>query len=291
MVEFNQSIIRENIPTASYNRTSEVPAQANDSYTCRFCTAPLRPDQLIDGLCNHEECRHLATFACQRQLSCSHICGGIRDEEICLPCMNCRKPDTNIKQDADDLCVICFTDRLGGAPCIQLTCEHVFHYRCVQTVLEKRWNGPRIVFRFMQCPLCKKQSGIREVGRTEVFPRGHFRVLDAQGDLIIDVIYYYSIIPYLLSVISFNFQIDHPSVADLLLPLKHLYNEVLSKARLRLEYDGLLQCPAITSESSEYYNNPNEYAMERYMYVLCFKCGKAYFGGESRCQQVSCFIC
>ncbi|VDM94028.1 unnamed protein product [Onchocerca ochengi] len=41
----------------------------------------------------------------------------------------------------------------------------------------------------------------------------------------------------------------------------------------------------MTREENEYYNNPNEYAMERYMYVLCFKCGKAYFGGESRCQQ------
>uniref|UniRef100_A0A915PSJ6 RCR-type E3 ubiquitin transferase n=1 Tax=Setaria digitata TaxID=48799 RepID=A0A915PSJ6_9BILA len=236
MVEFNQSIIREDVSSVSYNRTSGVPVftEAGTGCGCRFCTAPLRPDQLIDGLCDHEECRHLATFACQRQLPCGHICGGIRDEDACLPCMHCRKPD--IKQDADDLCVICFTDRLGGAPCIQLACGHVFHYHCVRTVLEKRWNGPRIVFRFMQCPLCKKQ-------------------------------------------------IDHPSVADLLAPLKRLYDEVLNKARLRLEYDSLLQCPAITSESSEYYNNPDEYAMERYMYVPCFKCGKAYFGGESRCQQ------
>ncbi|VBB27565.1 unnamed protein product [Acanthocheilonema viteae] len=157
MVEFNQSIIRENIPSASYNRISEVPnhAQTDDSHICRFCTAPLRPDQVIDGLCDHDECLHFATFACQRQLSCGHICGGIRDEEVCLPCMQCRKPD--MKQDADDLCVICFTDRLGGAPCIQLACEHVFHYHCVRTVLEKRWDGPRIIFRFMQCPLCKKQ--------------------------------------------------------------------------------------------------------------------------------------
>ncbi|CAG9534611.1 unnamed protein product [Cercopithifilaria johnstoni] len=236
MVEFNQSAIRENTPSMSYNRISDVSnlAQTDDSYVCRFCTAPLRPDQLIDGLCDHEECRHFATFACQRQLPCGHICGGICDEEVCLPCMQCRKPD--IKQDADDLCAICFTDRLGGAPCIQLACNHVFHYRCARTVLEKRWNGPRIVFRFMQCPLCKKQ-------------------------------------------------IDHPSLADLLHPLQLLYNEVLTKARLRLEYDGLLKSRATTSESSELQSNPDEYAMERYMYVLCFKCGKAYFGGESRCQQ------
>lgn len=50
---------------------------------------------MIDGLCNHEECRHFSTFACQRQLPCGHICGGIRDEEVCLPCMQCRKPGRN----------------------------------------------------------------------------------------------------------------------------------------------------------------------------------------------------
>ena len=37
---------------------------------------------------------------------------------------------------------------------------------------------------------------------------------------------------------------------------------------------------------SDFYGNAEAYAMERYIYVLCFKCGKAYFGGESRCQQV-----
>lgn len=62
-----------------------------------------------------------------------------------------------MRQDADDLCVVCFVDRLGGAPCILLDCGHIFHYCCVKTVLEKRWNGPRITFRFMHCPLCKKQ--------------------------------------------------------------------------------------------------------------------------------------
>ena len=38
---------------------------------------------------------------------------------------------------------------------------------------------------------------------------------------------------------------------------------------------------------SEYYGRLEDYAMDRYMYVLCFKCNKAYFGGESRCQVVS----
>ena len=42
---------------------------------------------------------------------------------------------------------------------------------------------------------------------------------------------------------------------------------------MRLTYEGLPQ-----SESSV------ETAMERYAYYICFKCGKAYYGGEAQCQ-------
>ena len=31
------------------------------------------------------------------------------------------------------------------------------------------------------------------------------------------------------------------------------------------------------------YKDPSGFAMERYAYYVCFKCGKAYFGGEARC--------
>ncbi|VDK54783.1 unnamed protein product [Gongylonema pulchrum] len=52
-------------------------------------------EEIIDGLCSHDECHYLATAACQRQLPCGHFCGGIRDEEMCLPCMHCRMPGTD----------------------------------------------------------------------------------------------------------------------------------------------------------------------------------------------------
>ncbi|VDM40401.1 unnamed protein product [Toxocara canis] len=243
MVEFSMSDSRGLFPVNVSSSRNLLSSQTSSSYQtpnnvairCRFCANQLKGDaQIIGGVCEHEECVLLASSACNKMLSCGHLCGGILDENICMPCLNCHRPEA--RQDADDLCVICFTDRLGGAPCIQLACGHVFHYRCLKLILEKRWNGPRIIFRFMQCPLCKQQ-------------------------------------------------IEHPALNDLLVPLKALYDDVASKARLRLEYDGLLQCPAITSENSEFYSDPEAYAMDRYMYVLCFKCGKAYFGGESRCQQ------
>ncbi|MFH4976506.1 hypothetical protein AB6A40_003215 [Gnathostoma spinigerum] len=205
------------------------------SVHCRFCGNLLKQrEQVHSGVCEHEECTRLAYFACSKVLLCGHPCCGIRNETDCLPCIICNNRE--VRQDADDLCVICFTDRLGGSPCIQLECGHIFHYLCVKAALEKKWIGPRILFRFMQCPLCRKQ-------------------------------------------------IEHPSLKELLEPMKALQADVASKARLRLEYDGLLQCPAITSENSEFHDDPEAYAMDRYVYVLCHKCGKPYFGGESRCQQ------
>ncbi|KAI6189442.1 RCR-type E3 ubiquitin transferase [Aphelenchoides bicaudatus] len=202
---------------------------------CRFCTNPLKSDTDIhQGVCTYSECQELLKDACKKLLPCGHFCSGILNETKCLPCFTC--PSTDNKQDGDDLCVICFTDRLGAAPCIQLDCGHYFHFRCVKTVLEKRWNGPRIVFRFMQCPLCKKT-------------------------------------------------IDHPSLESLLQPLRALYEDVTKKAVLRLEYDGLLKSKPITSQDSEYFKDPTGYALDHYVYVLCSKCGRAYFGGESRCQE------
>uniref|UniRef100_A0A158P743 RCR-type E3 ubiquitin transferase n=1 Tax=Angiostrongylus cantonensis TaxID=6313 RepID=A0A158P743_ANGCA len=140
-------------------------------------------------------------------------------------------------QDGNDVCVICFTDRLCAAPCIRLECCHLLHYHCVRAVLEKRWPGPRIQFRFMNCPLC-------------------------------------------------NIQMSHPGLMDLLEPLLLLKADVASKANMRLKFDGLLNCTALTDQQSEFFNRPEEYAMDRYMYVLCNICQKAYFGGESRCQMV-----
>ena len=75
----------------------------------------------------------------------------------CLPCLQgCSdKLGTILKQDGDDMCMICFTDALAFAPAIQLRCLHVFHYHCCRSVLEKRWAGPRITFSFSYCPICK----------------------------------------------------------------------------------------------------------------------------------------
>jgi len=75
----------------------------------------------------------------------------------------------------------------------------------------------------------------------------------------------------------------HPALKSQLEPINELFEDVRKKALMRLEYEGLSKSESITAEGARFHNDPAGFAMERYAYYVCFKCGKAYFGGEARC--------
>ncbi|KAH7646731.1 e3 ubiquitin-protein ligase-like protein [Dermatophagoides farinae] len=233
MIEFRQNNYRsEHGDNQTLDNNSMLMQNNNNQQRiCRFCSIEYQPidDEII---CKNEDCQRHVLQACTRTLNCGHFCCGIRDESPCLPCLNGCTSD--LKQDGDDMCMICFSESLFSAPCIQLVCYHIFHYDCVKTVLEKRWSGGRITFTFSLCPICK--------------------------------------IP-----------IDHQSLSELLEPIHKLYEDVRRKSLMRLEFEGLKQCEAITAPNARFYQDPTGFAMERYSYYLCFKCQKAYYGGEARC--------
>lgn len=63
-----------------------------------------------------------AKQACSKTHPCGHPCGGVKNEEVCLPCLHsCDKSTGCLKQDADDMCMICFTEALSAAPAVQVT--------------------------------------------------------------------------------------------------------------------------------------------------------------------------
>ncbi|KAI5734120.1 hypothetical protein M8J77_002638 [Diaphorina citri] len=202
------------------------------SGVCRFCGLTGTSGLLaIGNVCADPDCQEHSKNACTRFHPCGHPCHGIRGEESCLPCLyGCDQgshsnPDTRpLKQDADDMCMICFTEALACAPAIQLECGHVFHYHCTRSVLVQKWAGPRISFSFQQCPICKSP-------------------------------------------------IQHKALADVLKPVRSLMEDVKRKALMRLEYEGLDKVGGDLAQ----------YAMEKYAYYVCFRCNKAYYGGEARC--------
>ncbi|XP_030198582.1 E3 ubiquitin-protein ligase MYCBP2 isoform X5 [Gadus morhua] len=209
---------------------------SSSSDACRFCGTRSGTElSAVGSVCADPDCQEYAKLACCKTHGCGHPCGGVKNEDKCLPCLHgCDKSTGCLKQDADDMCMICFTEALSAAPAVQLDCSHVFHLQCTRRVLENRWLGPRITFGFMSCPICKNK-------------------------------------------------INHSVIKDLLDPIRELYEDVRRKALMRLEYEGLHKSEAITTPGARFHNDPAGFAMNRYAYYVCFKCKKAYFGGEARC--------
>ena len=71
---------------------------------------------------------------------CKHLCGGVRDEQTHLPCLkeDCAKPGD---PEADDYCNICWVEDLASAPCILLTCGHIFHHACIKTRIDRGYES------------------------------------------------------------------------------------------------------------------------------------------------------
>ena len=63
--------------------------------------------------------------------------------------------------------------------------------------------------------------------------------------------------------------IEHPTLSDLLAPIRALYEDVRKKALIRCEYDGLR-----LSETTGGDDQLAAMAMDRYAYYVCCKCGK-----------------
>jgi hypothetical protein len=108
---------------------------------CKYCDCVITTNEYH---CNQLECLEKNKIACKKILEC----GGVSGEEKCLKCLDCNR--------LDDYCNICFIETLPQAPCVELTCGHIFHYECIKKKLEMKWSGTRVVFGFLNCPLCNQ---------------------------------------------------------------------------------------------------------------------------------------
>ncbi|CAC5424238.1 MYCBP2 [Mytilus coruscus] len=69
-------------------------------------------------------------------------------------------------------------------------------------------------------------------------------------------------------------RVSHPSLEEVLQPINSLFEDVKIKSLTRLQYEGLFNCDAINKPGGIFYQDPARYAMERYAYYECSKCGK-----------------
>eukprot|EP00276_Gloeochaete_wittrockiana_P006640 CAMPEP_0184650452 /NCGR_PEP_ID=MMETSP0308-20130426/7975_1 /TAXON_ID=38269 /ORGANISM="Gloeochaete witrockiana, Strain SAG 46.84" /LENGTH=691 /DNA_ID=CAMNT_0027083973 /DNA_START=100 /DNA_END=2172 /DNA_ORIENTATION=+ len=130
---------------------------------CRYCNAALEPPanrgrrKAETDSCQLAECESKRKLSCTRSLPCGHRCYGISHEQQHPPCLHldcASRSRSSLTQSGDDFCNICWTEGLCNAPCIILSCGHAFHFSCTSDRLKKRWTGVRIVFTFLNCPLC-----------------------------------------------------------------------------------------------------------------------------------------
>lgn len=135
--------------------------------SCRFCLEDLKVMSKKHGpaftkVCKKKDCQKQVMKCCDKILKCGHSCGGIRDEEQCLICL---EPECIAKMDEtnkpsinkDDYCAICYSTGMGQSPCVQLDCGHIVHHECVLKQVNQGWNGARIVFNYLDCSQCKKE--------------------------------------------------------------------------------------------------------------------------------------
>jgi len=127
------------------------------SQHCRFCDTLLTPENTLRGhqlVCTEPDCAARVRICCDKLLPCTHLCGGVKDEAVCPPCLRC---EGSAQQSGEDFCAICWTEALRQAPVVQLECGHMLHYECCKKKIESKWSGAVISFAFLDCPLCKRR--------------------------------------------------------------------------------------------------------------------------------------
>ena len=127
---------------------------------CRFCDSEIKSNNIgpDEDVCTEEECIKRYSYCCKKVLKCGHKCFGVLNEKKCPPCLDkdCENYGGLYDQNKDDYCKICFTEGLGSAPVVLLTCGHYVHYHCIKKRLETKWIGPKITFNHCLCPTCNK---------------------------------------------------------------------------------------------------------------------------------------
>lgn len=78
-------------------------------------------------------------------------------------------------------------------------------------------------------------------------------------------------------------RIDHPSVNGLIAPHLRMYDAIREKAMRRLKMEGMDKDERLTKPDSDYYQQPERYALHSFAFYSCFKCHKPYFGGRRNC--------
>lgn len=72
-------------------KTCDEHAKHKESVNCIYCDSEIPPGgnhPKREDVCKAPDCARLVEVACMKKHACGHRCGGFKDEEKCLPCLN-----------------------------------------------------------------------------------------------------------------------------------------------------------------------------------------------------------
>jgi len=224
---------------------------------CRFCNVQLSLDNTAEVLkeapalcnvCNSEDCRLKRDQSCAKiHIECGHPCIGVRDELKCPPCIH----------------VECFSSDDMNVSNEQINSQIDSDY-CNICWVEELQCAPTIQLdcgHFFHYSCAKKKIG--SLWSTSRITFGFLQCALCKKPM------------------------SHPLLEKDLEPIRNLYEEVKRKGLDRLKMMNLLQCKELTSQGSNFFNDPAGLALYQFCYYLCYKCKKPYYGGERVCDAIN----
>lgn len=266
---------------------------------CRFCDAQLpdaaastaaaavgdeaAPWQGEEGsdVCADAECRDKLARACVARLPCGHRCPGARGEDEHMPCLHpgCAgsgaadgpsREDVPLEVDEGE------GDEEGEAVAPGDTLPTRVARNPASTAAARSASGDDF------CGICWAES------------------LRQDACLMLDCghVFHAACVEQQLRGqwpgprITFRFcrcptchaRIRHPALRARTDRYERLEQRVRSQALKRLEAEGRTADPEVAEPGARFYGQPQDYAMQRYAYYLCSKCGRPYFGGLRECE-------
>eukprot|EP01083_Nonionella_stella_P224105 798025_1 len=77
--------------------------------------------------------------------------------------------------------------------------------------------------------------------------------------------------------------VAHPLLDDVLIPLRHMQQEVIRLSVEQLKKEGLEKDEAVVDKDGRFYNDPEGFAMHHFAFFQCFECEVPYFAGAHEC--------
>lgn len=238
--------------------------------------------QRIKSVCHSQECRALLKKSCTKRLPCGHGCIGVcstrqpaRYRHTCLSCFEPNCPHSSAEYDGCQICWESFT----ASPCIQLPCKHLIHLgkhlhpllsqvvsvECARQRIVQGYPGPSITFNHLYCSMC---------GAAGVANRA-------------------------VQIATSDCALNHPLLRTEIQPILKLRETVTKMALTQLKATDDIKAPVCHGSlcqdlklrdlqelqpGGEFEGRPADFALKRYMYYMCNRCKKPYFGGLRDCQ-------